>query len=178
MAKIEIAPLTERFSEDEVAEVTKALEKAGVPKLPKGDVTNSLMVARGLDATTLIDFIDRLEAGDVAAEIFLPIEFDGVIVAGDHRMASLQTLVDVLDEMRDDLGIGEKDDDDEDEEDDDDDDDEEEEAKEASDDDEDDDYRAAGSSLKDKELRRIWKIFRDGAEDALDRNLPLLVTGT
>ncbi len=176
-AKIEIAPLTDRLTEDEVAELTKALTKAGIGKLPKGDATNSLTVARGLESAVLTEFIDRLETGDVAADIFLPIEFDGVIEAGDNRVASLQTLVDVLDEMKDDLGI----DDDEDDEDADpaaDDDDEDEEAVEASDeDDEDDDYRSSPSTLVEKQLRKVWKIFREGAEDALDRSLPLFVTG-
>lgn len=179
-AKIEIAPLTDRLSEDEVAELVKALTKAGIGKLPKGDATNSLTVARGLESAVLTEFIDRLETGDVAADIFLPIEFDGVIEAGDNRVASLQTLVDVLDEMKDDLGIDDDDDepdelaaaadDDEDEEDD--------EAEAADDDDEEDDYRTSASTLVEKQLRKVWKIFREGAEDALDRSLPLFVTGT
>ena len=55
----------------------------------------------------MTEFLDRLEAHDIAADIYLPVEFEGRLPVGDFRVASAQTLVDVLEEMKEELAVEE-----------------------------------------------------------------------
>jgi len=75
----------------------------------------------------MTEFLDRLEAHDMAADIFLPVEFDGRLHVGDLRVASAVSLSETLEEMKEELSI----EDDEYEEDDADEEDEEEDTEEA-----------------------------------------------
>ena len=165
MAEIEIGPLTDRLGDDELAELAGKLDKLGAPGLPKEDETAGSAVTE-VDGSVLDEFMDRLEAADLACDIYLPIDFDGRIEVGDYRCGSCVTLVEVLEEMKDELG---EDDEEEDEEEEDEEDEDEEE------DEEDDDY--AVLRLKDAKIRRLWKVVLDGAQAALDRRLPLFVIG-
>ena len=78
MAEIELGPLSERLDDDEVQEVAGQLDRAGLNYDVRRDYTSKRVAGRlSEDATT--EFLDRLDAHDVAAEIYLPIEFDTVI---------------------------------------------------------------------------------------------------
>jgi len=158
MADIEIGPLHDRLGEDEMAELTRALAKAGVGKLPRADDSGAAPIAKGIDDDVLAEFMDHLEANDIACEIYLPVEFDGRYEAADLRVGSVSVLIDVLEELKEDLAI-ENDDDADDEDEDEDDEDEEEDAL----------------RLVEEQLRQVWKYFHDGAHSALDRGLPLFV---
>jgi hypothetical protein len=168
MADIEIGSLSDRLTDDEVVEVTRALQKAGAPKLPKADESLAFTVAKGVDDHVVTEFLDRLEASDIGCDIYVPVEFDGTVKAAEVRVGSLHALLDVLEELKEDLMVDEEEeeeesfDDDEDYEDDDEDEEEEEEE--------------SALSLADKQLRRIWKLFYEGAREAIDRHLPLFVT--
>src|SRR5687768_3031397 len=60
-----------------------------------------------LDEDAMTEFLDRLEAHDLAADIYVPVEFEGRLQVGDYRVASAQLLVDVLEEMKDELDVEE-----------------------------------------------------------------------
>lgn len=149
MAEIDIAPLTDRFNDDEIAELAQQLEKVGAPQLPKGDEGTGAHHADALDDTALSEFMDRLEGHDAAADIYLPIEFDDVIEVAELRVGSLTLLMEVLEELKDEL-------------------DEEEEESEEDEDSYDDDQRILA-----EQLREAWKIFHNSATAALERHLPL-----
>ena len=153
MAEIEIGPLTDRLSDDEIADLHVRMERMGTPKLPDGDDKEAVPVGEGLDDDVLVEFLDRLDGHDVAAEIYLPVEFDGAIEIADLRVGSAPAMLEVLDELKDELIAEDEEDEDEDED---------------SDDDDDEDRRIHG-----RELKRAWKMFYDGATAAVERKLPL-----
>ena len=117
MADIEIGALTDRLSDDEITDLKARLERMGAPKLEGGDEKDTVPIG-DLDDDVLTEFLDRLDGNDAAAEIYLPIEFDGTIEIGDLRVGSVIFLQDVLEEMKDELVAEEEDDEDEEEEDD------------------------------------------------------------
>ena len=174
MAEIEIGPLADRLADDELTELAGKLEKLGAPKIPSDDDAAGATVAADVDGSVLTEFLDRLEAYDIACEIYLPMDFEGRVEVGDYRVGSAAVLVEVLEEMKDDLAPEEDEEDDEDDEDDDADeleaDSEDEEEEE-----EDDDY--GDINLIDAKIRRLWKVVYDGAQTALQRRLPLHVVG-
>jgi hypothetical protein len=160
MAELEIGPLTDRLSDEEITDLASEMEKLGASPLPHADDTAATTVGGGLDDSVLGEFFDLLEVYDVAAEIYLPVEFEGSVEVAHLRVASAPLLLDVLEEIKDDLGIDE-DEADEDEVD-------EDEVDEAEDDDED-------RRLLEAHLRQVWKLFYSGAQVALERHLPLHV---
>src|SRR5690242_670521 len=103
MAELGIGPLTQRLADDEVAELLAKLDKHGAPRLPAADADDVLTISDALDDDALVEFLDRLEAHDIACEIYLPIEFDSRVEIGDLRVGSAQVLLEVLEELRDEL---------------------------------------------------------------------------
>jgi len=162
MAEIEIGPLTDRLGDDELAELAAKLERVGAPRLPKEDEAAASAVTE-VDGSVLNEFLDRLEAYDLACEIYLPIDFEGRVEIGDNRVGSAVALVEILEEMKDELGEDEEEEE------------EEEEESEEDEDDEEDEYEDL--HLLDAKIRRLWKVVYDGAQAALDRRLPLYVIG-
>lgn len=156
MAEIEIGPLSERLGEEEIAEIGRALKKAGAPKLPTGD-DERIKVARNIDDDVLAEFQDHLEAHDIACDVYLPVEFDGRVEAADLRIGSLQTLVEVLELLKEELDIS-GDEDEEDYE------------------DEDEGEEPYELDLIENQIKQVWKYFYDGATTALDHSLPMFVS--
>lgn len=161
MAEIEIGPLTDRLGDDELVELAAKLEKLGAPRLPKEDEAAASAVTE-VDGSVLNEFLDRLEAYDLACEIYLPIDFEGRVELGEYRVGSASALVEILEEMKDELGEDEEEE-------------EEDEEDEEDEDEEDDEY--SDLRLLDAKIRRLWKVVYDGAQAALDRRLPLYVIG-
>lgn len=156
MAEIELAPLSHRLDEEEVRTLTKLLAEAGAPPLGKSDEHASHTIAARLSEEALTEFLDRLDAHDLGAEIYLPVEFEGRVSVGDYRVASSQALLDVLEEMREELDIDADEDEEEDEE----------------DEDEEDEDEDEGTVIE-AQLRQIWHLVADGATESLEKNLPL-----
>jgi hypothetical protein len=152
MAEIEIGPLSDRLGEEEVAELCGALERLGVPPLPRSDESHASLVG-DIDDDVLSEFLDRLESHDAACEIYLPVEFDGRVEVAEIRVGSAAQLLEVLEEIKADLGIEEEDD------------------EEDEDDDGDDDYGA----VLQGQLRECWRTFYAGCNATLERHLPLHV---
>jgi hypothetical protein len=154
MAEIELAPLSHRLDEEEVRVLTKKLAEAGAPPLEKADEHASHTIAARLSEEALTEFLDRLDAHDLGAEIYVPLEFDGRVSVGDYRVASSQALLDILEEMREELNV-DADEDDEDEE------------------EEDEDEEEDEGTVIEAQLRHIWHLVADGATESIERNLPL-----
>jgi hypothetical protein len=157
MAEIELAPLSHRLDDEEMKTLSKLLEEVGAPTVGRADEHVSHTIAARLSEEALTEFLDRLDAHDLGAEIYLPIEFEGRVTVGDYRVASTQALLDVLEEMREELDVdAEQEDDDEDEEEEDDD---------ADDEDE--------GTVIEAQLRHIWHLVSDGAVESIEKGLPL-----
>ena len=150
MAEIEIGPLTDRLTDEEIADLAAQLEKVGAPQLPRGDDAHQATLGDGIDDNALSEFMDRLEGHDIAADIYLPVEFDGIVEVADLRVGSLPLLLEILEELKDEL------------------DDEEEEA-------EDDESPDDDQKILALQLRQAWKLFSTGAAAAMERHLPLHV---
>ena len=154
MAEIELAPLSHRLDDEEMKTLARELEKVGAPPLGKSDEHASPTIAARLSEEALTEFLDRLDAHDLGAEIYLPIEFEGRVQVGDYRVASSQALLEVLEEMKEELDVEADEEEDEEEE------------------DEDEDFEDEGTVIE-AQLRHIWQLVADGAVESIEKNLPL-----
>ena len=154
MAEIELAPLSHRLDEEEVKTLGRLLSEAGAPAFEKADEHASHTIAARLSEEALMEFLDRLDAHDLGAEIYVPVEFEGRVTVGDYRVASSQALMDVLEEMREELNVDTEEEDEEEEE---------------EDEEEDEDE----GTVIEAQLRHIWHLVSDGVTESLEKNLPL-----
>ncbi|MBN2574742.1 MAG: hypothetical protein JXP73_09270 [Deltaproteobacteria bacterium] len=152
MSAIELAPLSDRLDEDEVKSLRKLLEQVGA-KLPHMEEHTTQTFAKRLSEEAMTEFIDRLDAHDVAADIYLPLEFDGPLTVGDFRVASAYALQETLEEMKEELAI---EDDDYDE-----------------DDEEDDEEEMDEGSVIEAQMRNIWQLVTDACGESIEKNFPL-----
>jgi hypothetical protein len=155
MAEIELAPLSHRLDEEEMKTLSRLLEEAGAPALGRADEHVSHTIAARLSEEALTEFLDRLDAHDLGAEIYVPIEFEGRVTVGEYRVASTQALADVLEEMREELDVDAEDKEE----------DEEEEDEEEEEEDE--------GTVIEAQLRHIWHLVSDGAVESIEKGLPL-----
>src|SRR4051812_49347889 len=105
MAEIELAPLSHRLDDDEMKTLARLLDEAGGPQGGKGDEHPTHTNPGRPSGEALTEFLDRLDAHDIGAEIYLPLEFEGRITVGDYRVASSQLLLEVLEEMKEELDV-------------------------------------------------------------------------
>lgn len=155
MAEIEIMPLAERLSDEDLAELKAAMVDLGVRRLPLGSEDAAATVTDSLDEDVLAEFFDRLEVHDMACDVYLPMEFEGRVEVANLRVGSAPALIEVLEELRDEMFADDDDDDDDD----------------YGDEDEDE------AELIEGKLRHVWRLFYDGAHAAIDRRLPMHVRG-
>ncbi len=155
MAEIELAPLSHRMDDDEMRTLTRLLAEAGAGKIGAVDEHASHTIAARISEEALTEFLDRLDAHDLGAEIYMPVEFEGRVTVGDYRVASSQALLDVLEEMREELDVDGEDDEDEEEE-----------------EDEDEEEEDEGTVIE-AQLRHIWHLVADGATESIEKGLPL-----
>ena len=148
MADIEVMVLAERLSDEEIEELAAGLEQLGAPPLPKAADDSSITIAEELDDDAVNEFLDRLEANDLACEIYLPMEFEGTVEIGDLRVGSSQVLLEALEELKDELTTAE---------------------------DEDEEYEEdeEDEPLTAKQLTHLWKLFFEGAQVSVEKKLPL-----
>jgi len=155
MAEIELAPLSHRLDDDEMKTLARLLDEAGVPRIGKADEHSTHTIAARLSEEALTEFLDRLDAHDIGAEIYLPVEFEGRIMVCDYRVASSQILLEVLEEMKEELDVDAAEEDE----------DEEEEDEEEEEEDE--------GTVIEAQLRHIWHLVADGATESIEKNMPL-----
>jgi hypothetical protein len=154
MSAIELAPLSDRLDDEEVKTLGRLLEQAGA-KLSALDDHTTQAFAKRLSEEAMTEFLDRLDAHDIAADIYLPLEFEGPLTVGDYKVASAHALQDTLEEMKEELAI----EDDEFEDDEEDEDEEEEELDEG--------------SVIEAQMRNIWQLVSDACSEAVEKNCPL-----
>ncbi|HXI60999.1 MAG TPA: hypothetical protein VNO55_33290 [Polyangia bacterium] len=152
MAEIELAPLSHRLDDDEMKTLARSLEELGITGLHKADEHSAHTIAARLSEEALTEFLDRLDAHDIGAEIYLPFEFDGRVTVGEYRVASSQSLLEVLEEMKEELDVdSEEEEDEEDEE----------------------DAEEDEGTVIEAQLRHIWHLVADGAVESIEKSLPL-----
>jgi hypothetical protein len=156
MSEIELAPLSETLDEDELKTLHKLLEQAGARFSGSEDQTRHKIATR-LDEDAMTEFLDRLEAHDIAADIFVPVEFEGRLHVGDYRVASSQQLVEVLEEMKDELDVEE----------------EQEEGEEDEFEEEEEEEEEDDTTVIEAQLRHIWQLVADACSESLEKNVPL-----
>jgi hypothetical protein len=156
MSEIELAPLSETLDDDELRTLQKLLEQAGV-RLSVGEDQARHKIATRLDEDAMTEFLDRLEAHDMAADIYVPAEFEGRLHVGDYRVASANLLVDVLEEMKDELAVEEDKEEYEDEE-----------GEEEEDEEEEED-----TTVIEAQLKHIWQLVSDACNESVEKNVPL-----
>jgi cell division protein YceG involved in septum cleavage len=155
MSEIEPGPVSERLDEEEIKTLGRLLDQAGA-KYPLNDENQtSQIIASRLSEDAMTEFMDRLEAHDIAADIYLPVEFEGRLTVGDFRIASAQSLTDILEEMKEELAV------------------EEEEEYEDDEDEEEDDEEEEEGTVIEAQLRNIWRLVNDACGESLDKSVPL-----
>jgi Sec-independent protein translocase protein TatA len=103
----------------------------------------------------MTEFLDRLEAHDMAADIYLPLEFDGRLHVGELRVASAVSLSETLEEMKEELSI------------------EDDEFEEEDEDEEDDEEEVEEGTVIEAQLRNIWQLVVDACSESLEKHLAL-----
>ena len=156
MSAIELAPLSDRLDDDEMKSLGQLLDKAGA-KLPAMDDHTTHTFAKRLNEEAMTEFLDRLDAHDVAADIYLPLEFEGPLHVGDFRVASAFTLQETLEEMKEELAI------------------EDEEFKDEDEDEEEDAEEVDEGSVIEAQMRNIWQLITDACSEAIEKSYPLHV---
>lgn len=144
MPELRLLPLEETLGKSQINALKRQLAEIGVDGLPDGD--EDVDLEETLTEDQLTDFMDRLDAHDMACDIYLPVEFEGILEAGDHNVGSAYALADALEELREELAIDEE---------------------ESEDDDEID------MEVIEEQLRFTWRVFLRAANTCIDRQVPL-----
>ncbi len=180
MATIELALLSEHLEENETAIVLSAVAEETSEELLLGTEEDTQVLDSTIDDDVFVDFRDRLDANDLDADIYLPWDFEEIIVVGELRIGSTLALQLVLDSLREDFFI----DGDEDFEDD------EEEVGVEDEDEIDDSYDSSldegsglyeagehdGIEMKDEQLRHVWRMMHQAAKQSIQTSLPLVLS--
>ncbi len=155
MSEIELGPVSERLDEEELKTLQRLLDQAGAKYALNDDNQPTQTIAARLSEDALTEFLDRLDAHDLAADIFLPAEFDGLLTVGEYRFGSTQALVDVLEEMKEELAV-------------------EEDAFEADEDEEEEEEEEEDEgTVIEAQLRNIWRLVNDACGESVDKGIPL-----
>lgn len=147
MAELRLVSLDEVFTDAQLERLRADLAEVGVEKLPDGEDDTELEEVVAEDPLT--DFVDRLEASDLACDIYLPIEFEGLLEAGDVTVGSVYALLEVLEDLREELDIDS--------------------------DDGDEDEDELDMDVIEEQLRFVWRIFMRAASTSIDRQMPFQV---
>ena len=155
MSEIELGPVSERLEDEEIKTLHRLLDQAGAKYTAQEEHQTTQTIAARLSEDAMTEFLDRLEAHDMAADIYLPAEFEGRLSVGDWRVASAQSLIDVLEEMKEELAVEEDD------------------HEEYDDEEEEEEDEAEEGTVIEAQLRNIWRLVNDACTESLDKNVPL-----
>ena len=148
MAELRLMPLDEVLSEKQLRTLERQLNEHGVKDVPIGeDVEVELDAALSDDQLTA--FMDRLDAHDLACDIYLPVEFDGRIKLGEQGVGSAYALLDALEEIREELGIEEEEEEEEEEE--------------------------LDLGAMEEQLHYAWRTFLKAANTCVEKRVPLQI---
>jgi hypothetical protein len=155
MPSVEIGLLSDRIDEDEFDELLEELEDRGMDPLPEADESAGRPIATGIDEDAIAEFMDRLESHEVAAELFVPVGFEGQLESGGIRVASLSSLLMVLEEVAEDLDINDPD---------------------GLEEDDEEDVYSEDLDLMESRQRVVWRALYEGAQDADEHGLCLFIS--
>jgi len=159
MSEIELASLAETLEDDEIKTLGKLLEQAGARFSSTAGDDVRQMIAKRVDEAAMTEFLDRLEAHDVAADIYIPVEFEGRLAVGEYRVASTQSLQEVMEELKDELDVEDE---------------EEYEADDAEEEEEEEEEEAEEEgAVIEAQLRHIWQLVSTGCADSIEKVVPL-----
>lgn len=105
MAELKLQALDEALTADQLSVLTRKLAESGVDDLPDSD--ESVELDEALTEDQLTDFMDRLEAHDIACDMYIPAEFEGRIEIGEMTFGSAHALAEALEEIREELDLDE-----------------------------------------------------------------------
>jgi hypothetical protein len=148
MPELKLIPLDETLNSSQLKKLQRQLAEVGVDDVPTGDDVDADL-EEVLTEDQLTDFMDRLDARDLACDVYLPVEFEGRIEIGDQGIGSVFALLEVLEELREELDIDEE---------------EEEEEEEDLD-----------LDVIEEQLRSTWRTFLRAANTCVDKQVPLHV---
>jgi hypothetical protein len=147
--ELRLIPLDETFTKNQIQQLQRQLAELGVEPSALADEGDADL-EEALTQEELTDFMDRLEARDLACDIYLPVEFEGRVEVGETGVGSAHSLLEVLEELREELDIDE--------------DAEEEEEEEAD----------MGDAIEEQ-LRSTWRSFMRAATVCVEKRVPLHV---
>ena len=146
MAELRLLQLEDTLSSQQISFLKRELAELGVDELSEGDDDADL--EESVTEDQLTDFMDRLDAHDLACDIYLPAEFDGIIEIGELSVGSAHSLLDALEELREELDIDEE---------------------------EGEDDEELDMEVIEEQLRFTWRVFLRAANTCVDRQIPLHV---
>ena len=149
MPELKLVPLDELLSEADRKVLMSELAELDVVELPP-EMDDDAEVEEPLGDDHFADFLARLDAMDMAASIYLPVDFDGIVEVGDHTVGSATMLQEALEELREELELVE-------------------------DPEEDDDEDGIDMEMIEERIRFTWHVFLRAANTCIDRQLPLLL---
>lgn len=174
MATIELAHLSDHLEEPVLESTLLAVEAESGTTFVSSEEEDSELIENHIDDDVFTDFRDRLEANDLDADVYVPVEFEDIVRVGELRVASTQALRMVLDSLREDFFIEDVQDGDMEEDDAEDD----FERDVLEDKDETAGYYAdedGGIEMKDEQLRHVWRVVFRASRESVDRNMPLFL---
>ncbi len=179
MATVELSTLSDFLDEEEISSVKSRLEETGSAPLDIDETAESVVLHGGIDDDIFVDFQDRLEANEVSADIYLPVDFEDAFEVADYRFGSSHALLLALETLREEFSVEESvepaDDDEEEEEKGEEEDMEFDSLDEEEDDSDPFDDEDSSDELKEDHLRMIWRVMQQGAKTAIKRGLCLVV---
>lgn len=171
MATIELAHLSDHLQAPDLEAALSAVQTESGETVTSSDQEDSEVLEGNIDDDVFTDFRDRLEANDLDADVYVPVEFDDMVQVGELRVASTQALRVVLESLREDFFVEDEKEGDTEE-----DDAEDDFERDLEDSDEAAGYYAdedGGIELKDDQLRHVWRVVFRASRESLDRNMPL-----
>jgi hypothetical protein len=146
MAELRLMPLDDILNKAQLKTLARQLTDQGIDEVPMGE-DGEVDLEEVITEDQLTDFMDRLDARDLACDVYLPVEFDGRINVGDQGVGSACSLLEVLEELREELDIDEDSTEEEDED--------------------------LDLGVIEEQLRTTWRIFLRAANTCLEKQTPL-----
>jgi len=146
MAELRLLPLEDSLSGKQIGILKRELVELGADEISETDDDSDF--EESLTEDQLTDFMDRLDAHDLACNIYLPLEFEGLVEISDHTVGSAYALIDALEELREELDIDEEENDDDDD---------------------------LDMQVIVEQLRFTWRLFLRAASTCVERQIPLHV---
>ncbi len=169
MAILELSPLGDHLEEPELTLLQSKLDELEAGPLEIDDEGESIVLSRDIEDGALAEVLDLLDANSAASDLYLPTEFEDTFEIEGLRVGSAATLLNALEELKEDIDVDEGSEDELDEEQFDNDNFEPDEPVFS------DDSGFDQAELKNAQLQHIWKLLYGGAQQCLDKKIGLFL---